>query len=231
MGKEIELEAIQCGHQISMIIDLNNSNNIESIKKENTDVVIEFTNPDSVINNIIYCFKNGIPIITGTTGWFSKLEEISKECALNNGTLFYSPNFSIGMKLYFETAKNTSSIFNNFPEYKITIEETHHTQKIDSPSGTAIALANNILPNLPNFSSWKKSEECNENNLPIISHRINETTGIHSLIFESEADRIEINHIAKSRKGFAKGAILAAEFVAEKKGVYTMSDFYKNINK
>lgn len=231
MGKEIELEAIQCGHQISMIIDFNNSNNIELINKENTDVVIEFTNPDSVTNNIIYCFKNNIPIITGTTGWFSKLEEISKACTLNNGTLFYSPNFSIGVKLYFETATITSNIFNNFPEFNVSIEETHHTQKIDSPSGTAIALANNILPNLSNFNCWKKSEECDNNSLPIISHRINETTGIHSLIFESESDRIEINHIAKNRKGFAKGAILAAEFVVDKKGIYTMSDLYKKNNK
>lgn len=231
MGKEIELEAIHCGHQISMIIDFNNHSNIETINKDNTDVVIEFTNPDSVLNNILHCFKLGIPIITGTTGWHSELVSISKYCKENNGTLFYSPNFSIGVKLYMETAKIASNIFNNFPEYKISIEETHHTQKIDSPSGTAISLANNILPELSDYTKWNKADDSKDKDLPIYSYRIDETTGIHSLIFESETDKIEIKHTAKSRKGFAQGAILAAEFVIGKKGIFNMHDLYQNINK
>ncbi|MBI5540780.1 MAG: 4-hydroxy-tetrahydrodipicolinate reductase [Bacteroidia bacterium] len=231
MGKEIELAATQSGHQISMIIDLIHSEDINKLNKENTDIVIEFTNPDSVLNNILYCFSLGIPIVTGTTGWHSYLETVSKNCKENNGTIFYSPNFSIGVKLYMETAKISSNIFNNFPEYKISIEETHHTQKIDSPSGTAISLANNIIPELSYYTKWNKAEESKDKDLPIFSYRIEETTGVHNLIFESETDKIEIKHTAKSRKGFAHGAILAAEFIIGKKGIFTMHDLYKNINK
>ncbi len=229
MGKEIELAATQKGHTISKIIDLDNIDDVKKINKTNTDVAIEFTNPDSAIKNILTCIKNNIPIICGTTGWYSKLDEIKLNCNKQQGTLFYSPNFSIGVYLYIEIAKFASKTLNNFSEYQVKIEETHHTQKLDSPSGTAISLANNILPLFHKFNNWEKADGCKNNNLPIYSKRIGETTGIHNLIFESDADIIEIKHTAKNRKIFAKGAVLAAEVFYNKIGVFTMSDLYNKL--
>lgn len=229
MGKEIELLTTQKGHTISKIIDFNNINDVNTLNKNNTDVAIEFSNPDSAIKNIFTCIENKVPIICGTTGWYSNIEKVKEFCLQQNGTLFYSSNFSIGVYLYMEIAKNASKILNEFSEFNIKIEETHHTQKLDCPSGTAISLAENVLPFLSKFKGWNKSESSDNNNLPIYSNRIAETTGIHSLIFESDADLIEIKHIAKNRKNFAKGAILAAEMFYNKKGIFSMVDLYNKL--
>ncbi len=228
MGKEIESAAIQLGHQISYIIDVNNSDDFNNIHPSNTDVIIEFTRPDSVVNNMYKSFNLGVPFITGTTGWFDKIEKIKLECKKQNGTLFYSPNFSIGINLFIEFSKQITEKLNKFQEYKPRIEETHHTQKLDSPSGTAIAIADAILPSLPAYNNWSKSVSVNNDQIPVISHRIDNVIGKHQLIFESEQDSIELHHNAKSRKGFALGAILAAEFVVNKKGIYNMSDLINN---
>jgi 4-hydroxy-tetrahydrodipicolinate reductase len=227
MGKEIEKKAIQLGHFISFIIDKDNSDDFEKILPSNTDVIIEFTQPGSVIHNIQKSFSKKIPIITGTTGWYDKMEEITSLCKNQDGTLFYAPNFSLGVNLSLEFSRVISAKLSKFPGYDVHIEETHHTQKLDSPSGTAIAIANNILPNHKNFTSWKNSKDSLKTELPIISHRISNVTGKHTLFYESESDIIELVHEAKNRSGFAIGAILAAEFVLNKKGVFTMPDFLK----
>ncbi len=229
MGKEIELIATQNGHSISNIIDFNNTNDINKINNNNTDVAIEFTNPESALKNIYACINNKVPIICGTTGWYDNVNNVVNYCVNNKGTLFYSSNFSLGVYLYIEIAKNASKIFNEFSNYKVKIEETHHLQKLDSPSGTAITLAKNVLPFLSKYKNWNKSENCDINNLPIYSNRIAETTGIHNLIFESDDDIIEIKHTAKNRKNFAKGAILAAEMFYNKSGVFTMLDLYNKL--
>jgi len=227
MGREIESKAVQSGHLISFIIDKGNSGDFENILPSNTDIIIEFTQPASVIHNILKGFSKGIPFVTGTTGWYDKLEEVSTQCKDQNGTLFYAPNFSLGVNLFLEFSRVLSAKLSKFPGYGVHIEETHHTQKLDSPSGTAIALANNILPYHKNLTSWKNSEDSLESELPIISHRINNVTGKHKLFYESESDIIELAHEAKNRSGFAIGAILAAEFVLNKKGVFTMPDLLK----
>ena len=224
MGKEIESIAVQSGHSISFVIDFNNQIEITKINTTNTDVIIEFTKPDSVISNMQKAFEQNIPFITGTTGWNQHLEHASELCKRFNGTLFYSSNFSIGVGLFMEFAKSITQKLHHYKEYNLRIEETHHTQKLDSPSGTAITLANNILPFLPELTSWKTLNEAQENDLPIHSHRENDVVGIHNLIFESECDSIELNHKAKNRKGFASGAIAAADFVKDKKGIFTMTD-------
>lgn len=229
MGKEIEVLAIKKGYTISYIVDINNINEIEKINSSNTDVAIEFTNPLYAVKNITTCIRNNVPVICGTTGWYSELNKVKNFCAKYNGTLFYSSNFSIGVYIYFEIAKNASKILNELSDYNVKIEETHHTQKLDSPSGTAISLANYVLPVLHKFKNWKKSDNCEKDSLPIFSKRINDITGIHSLIFESDNDIIEIKHSAKNRKNFANGAVLAAETYYNKKGIFTMSDLYNTI--
>lgn len=227
MGKEIESMAKQLKHSISYIIDIKNSSDFNLILPANTDVIIEFTKPDSVIDNIYKSFAKRIPIVTGTTGWYDKMNGVEENCKKQNGTLFYAPNFSIGVSLFLEFSKLMSKKLSVYTNYKVHIEETHHTQKLDSPSGTAIALANAILPNHKNFSNWKSGNSCQESELPVLSHRIENVTGKHCLVYESPNDIIELVHEAKNRSGFALGAILAAEFVIHKKGIYTMSDLLK----
>ena len=227
MGNELESMALKMKHHISFVIDKNNSTDFNSILPSNTDVIIEFTKPDSAIENIYQSFSIGIPIVSGTTGWYNKMEEVNNNCKQQNGTLFYAPNFSIGVSLFLEFSKIISEKLSKYSNYKVHIEETHHTQKLDSPSGTAIALANAILPNHSNFTNWKNTDNCLESELPILSHRINNVTGKHNLVYESENDIIEFIHEAKNRSGFATGAILAAEFIINKKGIFNMSDLLK----
>lgn len=228
MGKEVESAAIQLRHTISHIIDISNTDDISKINTSNTDVVIEFTRPDSVVKNIYSCFKSGLPIVTGTTGWYGIIEEIKTECSKNNGALFYSPNFSIGVNLFIEFSKQLAKKLNKFNEYEARIEETHHTQKLDTPSGTAILIANSVLPELTKLRNWNKSEIAEQNELPVTSYRVENVIGNHKLIFESAQDTIELHHNAKSRKGFAIGAILAAEYILNRKGIFTMSDLINN---
>lgn len=227
MGKEIEALATQLKHTISFLIDLNNTKNIYKIDSTNTDVIIEFTRPDAVIKNMQIAFEKNIPFVTGTTGWNDQLKNVTELCNKFQGTLFYSSNFSIGVYLFMEFAKSVSSKMKEFKDYNVRIEETHHTQKLDTPSGTAISLAENILPFFPGHNSWKKTDEANIGDLPINSFRKENIVGTHNLIFESDCDLIELSHKAKNRQGFAQGAILAAEFISKKKGIFTMKDLIK----
>lgn len=224
MGKEVEEVAISKNYQVFPKIDSSEDweKNFEDFLK--ADVAIEFSTPNNVIENILRCFENNIPVVVGTTGWNNKLHEIINLCKEKNQTLFYASNFSIGVNIFFEINRLVSKLMKKFNEYNLTIEETHHLQKLDSPSGTAINLANDIIAETKRFDKWSNSENNDEKSLFIKSIREADIVGIHKIIYDSYFDKIELKHYAKNRKGFAIGAIAAAEFIFRKKGVYNMSD-------
>ena len=224
MGKEIEKIAVSRGHKITLIIDINNPQDltVENLKK--CDVAIEFTIPKSAIQNYYICFEAGIPVVSGTTGWLDKKEEVYKMCKESDGTFFYGSNFSVGVNLFFEINKKLAELMAGRDEYKVEMTEVHHTQKLDAPSGTAISLAEDILENINKKTGWVNDKIPGENEFNIKSERRGEVPGIHTIKYESEVDFIEITHSAKSRKGFAFGAVLAAEYCLGHKGILTMKN-------
>lgn len=224
MGKAIEEIALKRGHKIVLKIT---DENLEDLTSENitkADVAIEFSTPASAVNNILFCLQNKVPVISGTTGWLHDLEKIEKECVEVNGAFLYASNFSVGVNLFFELNKKLASLMSAHTDYKIQIEEVHHTHKKDAPSGTAITLAEQIIELHPDIESWKNEVTKNNSELPIISKRIDEVPGTHSVKYGSDVDEIEIIHTAHNRSGFATGAVLAAEYVHDKKGIFTMKD-------
>jgi len=224
MGKAIEGIAIERGHEIVLRIDAENTEALNNDNLQQADVAIEFTNPDSAIQNITKCFDAGIPVISGTTGWLEHWEKIKSYCENKNATLLYASNFSIGVNLFFELNKKLAQLMINRTEYQCTIEEIHHTAKKDAPSGTAITIAENIIALNPNKKNWVLGETEDNNSLSITSKRIDPAPGTHIVSYNSAIDSIEIKHTAHNRIGFATGAVLAAEFVLGKKGVYGMGD-------
>ena len=227
MGQTIERIAKERGHEIVSIIDIDNLEDFNSEAFRSADVAIEFTRPEVALSNIRSCFNANVPIVCGTTGWHEFLPEIRKEVEEGNKTLFWSSNYSLGVNIFFALNKYLARLMNQFPDYNVEMTEVHHTQKLDAPSGTAITLAEGILENLDRKTAWKKeTEECT-NDLAIKSIREGQVPGIHTIRYESEVDSIEITHDAKSRQGFALGAVIAAEFTAGKKGLLGMSDLLK----
>ena len=224
MGKAIEGIAIERGHEIVMRIDAENTEALNNENLQQADVAIEFTNPDSAINNLTQCFDAGIPTVCGTTGWLEHWEQIKADCKNKNATFLYASNFSIGVNLFFELNKKLAQLMQNRPEYNCAIEEIHHTAKKDAPSGTAITIAENIIAQNSNKKNWVLGETEDTNALSIISKRIDPAPGTHIVSYNSAIDSIEIKHTAHNRIGFATGAVLAAEFVLGKKGLYTMGD-------
>ncbi|HKI88520.1 MAG TPA: 4-hydroxy-tetrahydrodipicolinate reductase [Draconibacterium sp.] len=224
MGKEIEKIAISRGHQVNLIIDLNNAEDLTVENLRKNDVAIEFTIPGTAVKNYFTCFEAGIPVVSGTTGWLSKKEEVHKKCTETNGTFFYGSNFSVGVNLFFELNKKLADLMAQRTEYDVEMTEVHHTQKLDSPSGTAISLAEDIIEKLPAKNNWVNDKVPAANELNIHSERRGEVPGIHTIKYDSEVDFIEITHSAKSRKGFAQGAVLAAEFCMENSGILSMKD-------
>lgn len=219
MGKIIDDLATKKGHQI--VAKLNETPTISSLN--NAEVVIEFSNPEVAFSNIKFCLENKIPVVCGTTGWLSQKPEIEK-LAIENGSAFlYGSNFSLGVNLFFDLNKKLATLMANFPEYNVQLEEIHHTHKKDAPSGTAISLAEDIIKNNSTFDAWKLDATENKN-LGIEAIRKDEVPGTHSVFYRSEVDEIEIKHTAFSRNGFAMGAILAAEWILGKKGVFSMQD-------
>ena len=230
MGKEIEKICLVRKHEILFKFDLNNKSDfiIENLKK--CDVAIEFSQPDSAFSNYMTCFEAGVPVVTGTTGWLERLPEIKKMCAENKKTFFYASNFSIGVNLFFEMNKKLAQMMNSTSGYDIEMTEIHHTEKKDTPSGTAITLAEGIIENFKTKTSWSKEIAANNSEIAIKSLREHQVTGTHIIKYESDVDLIEIKHLAKNRVGFATGAIFAAEFVQNKIGFYGMSDLLNFAN-
>ncbi len=227
MGHEIEKIALQRGHEIVCTIDINENSKFDSPEFKSADVAIEFTSPDSALQNYRKAFAANVPVVSGTTGWLEHLEEIKQACENNGQTFFYASNFSLGVNIFFALNNYLAKVMNRFPDYDVQMEETHHIHKLDAPSGTAITLAEGILDNLDRKRSWSLDEAKDENELQIKAFREGEVPGIHTVIYESEADSIRITHDAKSRKGFALGAVLAAEFTKDKKGFLGMTDMLK----
>ena len=224
MGKAIEEVAIKNGHEIILKIS---SQNISDFNFENlqlADVAIEFTNPHSVVDNLKKCFDANVPVVCGSTGWLNKWQEIENYCTEKNGALLFASNFSVGVNIFFELNKKLAALMNNRPEYNISIEEIHHTQKKDAPSGTAITLAEGILNNNQNKEKWVLGETANNVELSITSQRIDPAPGTHIINYNSSIDSIEIKHTAHNRIGFASGAVLAAEFIKGKNGIFTIKD-------
>ena len=226
MGKTIEQIARNRGHEIVSIIDVNNPGDFESEAFKQADVAIEFTTPATAFDNYMKCFAAGVPVVSGPTGWLSRLDEVKRMCAEEGKTYFYASNFSIGVNIFFALNKYLAKIMNNFPSYDVRMTEVHHIHKLDAPSGTAITLAEGVLENLDRKERWTLETAEKPTDLPIHAIREGEVPGIHEIIYESDADTISIKHDAKSRAGFALGAVLAAEFTAGKKGFLGMNDLF-----
>ena len=225
MGKTIERIARERGHEIVLTIDIDNQADMTVDNLRKAEVAIEFTIPVSAPGNYMKCFEAGVPVVSGTTGWLKHKEDIISKINKQNATFFYASNFSIGVNLFFELNKKLARLMASRPEYKVSMEEVHHIHKLDAPSGTGITLAEDLINNYPGLESWTLDPTPKAGQLPIIAIREGEVPGIHRIKYESDVDHIMIEHDAKSREGFALGAVLAAEFAKDKKGILTMTDF------
>ena len=221
MGKEIEQIALQRGHEIVLKIK-----GTEEYDISQADIAIDFSIPNAALSNIVSCFRNNVPVISGTTGWLDDFDKAIDVCKENNGSFIYASNFSIGVNIFFELNKQLAKMMNSQKEYSINVEETHHTKKLDTPSGTAITLAEGIINNTSK-RDWQLKErqtQINAGTIPIEAKRILDIPGTHIISYESQIDSIKIKHTAHNRKGFALGAIIAAEWLNNKIGIYTMKD-------
>ena len=230
MGHAIEAIALKRGHEIAGTIDRDNTDDLKKFNSSNTDVAIEFSQPESAFQNIKYCLENNIPILSGTTGWLGKKEEVSQLCKNNKGTFFYASNYSIGVNLFFHLNEQLAQLMADQGEYQVTIDEIHHTQKKDAPSGTAISLAEGIIDNNPKKESWLLDKKSSES-ITIHAHRVDEVPGTHTVKYSSAIDDIEIKHTAHSREGFAMGALMVGEWLPKQKGLLRMKDFLTNLKK
>jgi len=230
MGKAVEKLALEKNHKIILNIDNENDWQEKQEELKSCDVAIEFSTPETVLPNIKKCFEINLPIITGTTGWHNKIDEVKSWCKKYNASLFYASNFSVGVNIFFKINTALAEILNNFKEYDVSLTEKHHTQKLDSPSGTAINLLQQIIDKHQEKSIWEEGETTAKNTISVESIREGNIIGSHSVTWESDVDIIKIKHKAKTRDGFALGAIQAAEWVKDKKGVFTMDNmlFEKN---
>jgi 4-hydroxy-tetrahydrodipicolinate reductase len=236
MGKIIEKIATDRKHNIVLKIDFYNQQELTIENLQKADVVIEFSTPGSVLNNIKTCFEAGVPVVVGTTGWYEHLPELKKQCLHGNNTLLYASNFSVGVNIFFHVNKVLAKLMNNYPYYDVQVEEIHHTQKLDSPSGTAITIAEGIIEKLDSKKEWVNilsaegddatSDNVKNDQLLIESFRIDSVPGTHTVIYDSEVDSIEFKHTAHNRNGFALGAVLAAEWVQGKKGFFSAEEMF-----
>lgn len=227
MGKEIEKIAISRGHEVVARIDPFNGEDFSSPSLPQAQVVIEFTTPETAFNNYLECFKRNLPVVSGTTGWLQHLDEVKNWCNKKDQSFFYASNFSIGVNVFFELNRHLARLMNDLPEYEVSMTEVHHTQKKDAPSGTAITLAEELIENISRKSKWELNEQSSPESIEIKAIREGVVPGIHTIKYESDVDEITIHHSAKSRQGFALGAVLAAEFIVKNKGFLTMTDLLK----
>lgn len=224
MGQMIEGIAMERGHEVVLKINIENLDDFTEANLSRADVAIEFTGPDSAFENVKACFDYGVPVVSGSTGWNQKLEEAKQLCLEKKGSFLHASNFSVGVNIFFHVNKFLAKLMASQTDYDVSLKEIHHTQKIDSPSGTAVTLAEGVLENSSRKKSWVNQLTQNTEELSIISERIDPAPGTHYVTYSSEVDDIEIIHTAHNRKGFALGAVLAAEFIAIRKGVFTMDD-------
>ena len=224
MGKAIETVAVDRGHEIVLKIDITNLADFTRERLQYSDVAIEFTGAHGAYNNICACLNAGVPVVSGSTGWLTELEKVQNKCHQNNGALLYASNFSIGVNLFFELNQHLAKLMSRYPSYDVSIEEIHHTEKKDAPSGTAITLAEQILLINPHKKKYINKPATSPTELAITSKRINPAPGTHTVKYSSVIDDIEITHTAHNRTGFATGAVLAAEFLQNKIGIFSMKE-------
>ena len=225
MGQMIDHLATAQGHQIVERINIDNQSVLAELDTNAIDVAIDFSQPSAAVSNIKWCMDHGIPVAVGTTGWLDQKAEIDAYCTEKGGTYLYASNFSIGVNIFFKVNEFLAKLMNGKAGYRASMKEIHHTQKLDAPSGTAITLAESILDNNAALNNWTNDKSDKDGELPIISERVDPTPGTHEIIYASDIDTIDIRHTAHSREGFAKGAIMVAEWIADKKGVLSMDDF------
>ena len=233
MGRIIEQFATERGHEIVLKINIDNTEDLTLTNLGMADVAIDFSTPDSALSNIELCFDAGVPVVVGTTGWYGHLQTVKNKCEQGNNTLLYASNFSVGVNVFFFVNKVLAKIMNRYPQYEVQVEEIHHTQKLDSPSGTAMTISEGILTELDRKNEWVNEligsgEEfiVKPDQLLIESHRIEDVPGTHTVIYSSEVDDIEFKHKAHNRAGFALGAVLAAEWLEDKTGFYNITDMF-----
>jgi 4-hydroxy-tetrahydrodipicolinate reductase len=224
MGKIIERIALDRGHEISARIDLDNRHEFDIAKG---DVAIEFSHPDAAFENVKQALEKNIPVVCGTTGWLSRMNEIESLCKKVNGSFFYASNYSLGVNVFFKMNEYLAKIMNRFPEYAIEMDEIHHAEKRDAPSGTAITLAEGVMKHVTRKKKWANNDTGKPEDLVIKSFRIDQVPGTHVVKYDSMIDSIEIKHTAHSREGFARGAVMVAEWIRDKKGILGMDDYLK----
>jgi 4-hydroxy-tetrahydrodipicolinate reductase len=224
MGRTIERIAKERGHTIAGRIDIDNLHDLDTAT---ADVAIEFSRPDAAFENIKRCLDRKIPVVSGTTGWLDRKPEIEKHCLAADSAFFYASNYSLGVNIFFKVNEFLARIMNNFNEYEVSMDEVHHTEKKDAPSGTAITLAEGVMKHLHRKKTWVNEDSDKPEDLAIKSFRIGDIPGTHIVKYSSSIDDIDIKHTAHSREGFAKGAVLVAEWLSTKKGVLNMDDFLK----
>lgn len=224
MGHMIEEVTLQRGHEIVLKINIENTEDFTKENCSHADIAIEFTGPSTAYDNVKKCIDLGLPVVSGSTGWNTKLNEIKEYCHQKGGSFLHTSNFSIGVNIFFEVNKLLAKLMSSHPEYDVTLKEIHHTAKLDAPSGTAVSLAEQVLANVPRKINWVNHEAKKHEELAIISERIDPAAGTHFVKYTSEIDDIEIIHTAHNRKGFALGAVLAAEYISDKKGIFSMQE-------
>jgi 4-hydroxy-tetrahydrodipicolinate reductase len=224
MGHEIEKIALKRGHVVKLKIDIGNAGDLNAENLEDIDAAIEFTSPHSALGNVLACLENRIPVVCGTTGWLDDYGKAVEACRANKTAFMHSSNFSIGVNLLFRLNADLAKLMQRYGEYGVSIEEIHHTKKLDAPSGTAITLATAIIENHPGYLSWAFPENAAEKIIPLKAVREGDVPGTHIVTWDSEIDTLTLKHEAKNRKGLALGAVLAAEFIKGREGVFTMND-------
>lgn len=224
MGKEIESEALTRNHHISLTVDVNNLHELTPENLTKCDVAIEFTSPHTAAGNIRSCLAAGVPVVCGSTGWLEQLEDVRRECEERKGAFFYASNYSVGVNIFFRINKILAGMMSHADGYRASMEEVHHTEKKDAPSGTAITLAGELMSELKLLKKWVNQASAAEGELPIVSVREPGVCGAHTVRYESDVDCITLSHAAKNRRGFALGAVLAAEFLKGRQGCFGMND-------
>lgn len=227
MGHEIERILLSRGHSVALIIDQNNTSDLNAENLKGIDVAIEFTTPDTAYNNVRTCIEYGTPVVSGTTGWHEQLEELQALCREKNSTMIWSSNYSLGVNITFRLNRYLAQLMNRFEGYNVAIEEIHHTQKKDAPSGTAISLAEDILSNVERKSGWVNEPTADDEKIAITSLREGTVPGTHTVTYTSADDEIMIKHTLYSRSALALGAVIAAEYIAPRKGVFTIDDLFE----